>query len=356
MADVPHPASLLKLFPICPVDTPSGTRSRLPRLGVLQGLSGDSSHPHFSATHDALTALVLSSHLMFSGTIAARMCEYLTSPRHRYEGACLNRTTLIATFVMATLIGTPVISFTEASGGSGGYSGSSGIGHMLFGATSSYAQTTDGDVPAAETTPLPATPDGSSSAGILLILLLLGAATIFYFLKIQRPSLPDFSGITGRNPSVDKLPKRRSSVARQKLSVDSVTSADKAAFQQLLIDVQRAWSKQDLTELRQFVTPEMLNYFSAALADNTSQDIQNHVEDVVLLRAEILEVWTEQATHYVTTGLRWSARDYNLSLTKQRGEPGYVVEGNEKTPTEAGEAWTFMQSPDGKWLLSTIQQ
>ena len=39
----------------------------------------------------------------------------------------------------------------------------------------------------------------------------------------------------------------------------------------------------------------MLNYFSAALADNTSQDIQNHVDDVVLLRAEILEVWTEQA-------------------------------------------------------------
>jgi predicted lipid-binding transport protein (Tim44 family) len=135
-----------------------------------------------------------------------------------------------------------------------------------------------------------------------------------------------------------------------------VTSADKAAFQQLLIDVQRAWSKQDLTELRQFVTPEMVNYFSAALADNTSQGIQNHVDDVVLLRAEILESWTEQATHYVTAGLRWNARDYNLSLTKQRGEPGYLVEGSEEIPTESGEAWTFMRIPDGKWLLSAIQQ
>ena len=71
------------------------------------------------------------------------------------------------------------------------------IGDMLFGATNSSAQTTDADTPAAETNK--ATED-FGSAGILLILLLLGAATVFYFLKIQRPSLPDFSGITGRRP------------------------------------------------------------------------------------------------------------------------------------------------------------
>jgi len=224
---------------------------------------------------------------------------------------------------------------------------------MLFSATNSIAQTTDADTPAAETNN---TTQDFSSAGILLILLLLGAATIFYFLKIQRPSLPDFSGITGRDPSSDNLPTRRPATTRQKLPVDSVTSADKAAFQQLLIDVQRAWSKQDLTELRQLVTPEMFDYFSAALADNRSQDIQNHVENVVLLRAEILEVWTEQARQYVTAGLRWSARDYNLSLTKPRGEPGYLVEGSEEIPTESGEAWTFMRIQEGKWRLSAIQQ
>ena len=227
------------------------------------------------------------------------------------------------------------------------------IGHMLLGPTNSSAQTTDADAPAPETNN---TTEDFSSAGILLLLLLLAAATVFYFLKIQRPSLPDFSGIPGRDPSNDNLPTRRSATTRQKLSVDSVTTADKADFQQLLIDVQRAWSKQDLTELRQFVTPEMVNYFSAALADNRSQDIQKHVEDVVLLRAEILEVWTEEARQYVTAGLRWSARDYNLSLTKQRGEPGYLVEGSEEIPTESGEAWTFMRIQEGKWRLSAIQQ
>lgn len=227
------------------------------------------------------------------------------------------------------------------------------IGEMLLGATNSRAQTTEADAPAPETNK---PTEDFSSAGILLLLLFLAAATIFYFLKIHRPSLPDFSGVTGRDPSNDNLPTKRSATTRQKLSIDSITAADKAAFQQLLIDVQRAWSKQDMTELRQFVTPEMLNYFSAALADNTSQDIRNHVEDVVLLRAEILEAWTEQARQYVTAGLRWSARDYNVSLTKQRGEPGYLVEGSEEIPTESGEAWTFMRIQDGEWRLAAIQQ
>jgi len=323
----------------------------------------------------------------------------------------LNTTKLMAAFIVMALIGAPAVSFARARGGSGGgYSSGSwnggvpgGIGNrgsraydqngakpiqqsttpqpaparqpsflqrpllaglavgvagswidsMLFGATDSSAQTND----AGEPTSVPdTTAEDSDSAWILLLLLLLGAGTIFYFLKVQRPSLPDFSGITGRDPSSDNLPTRRSATTRQKISADSITSADKAAFQQLLIDIQAAWSKQDLTELRRFVTPEMLNYFSAALADNRSQDIENHVDDVVLLRAEILEAWTEQATQYVTAGLRWSARDYNLSLTKQRGEPDYVVEGSEETPTESGEAWTFMRSQDGKWMLSAIQQ
>ncbi len=233
-----------------------------------------------------------------------------------------------------------------------GLAGSS-IGEMLLGATNSRAQTTEADAPAPETNK---PTEDFDSAGILLILLLLAAATIFYFLKIQRHSLPDFSGVTGRDPSKDSLPARRSTASRQKLSVDSITAADKAAFQQLLTDVQKAWSKQDMTELRQFVTPDMLNYFSAALADNNSQGFRNHVEDVVLLRAEILEAWTEQARQYVTAGLRWSARDYNLSLTKKHGEPGYLVEGSEEIPTESGEAWTFMRIQNGDWRLSGIQQ
>ena len=73
-------------------------------------------------------------------------------------------------------------------------------------------------------------------------------------------------------------------------TVDSeITAEDKAAFQQLLIDIQSAWSKQDLAALRRFVTPEMLAYFSTALAGQASQEVENHVEDVVLAKADLEE-------------------------------------------------------------------
>ena len=225
---------------------------------------------------------------------------------------------------------------------------------MLFGPTDSSARTNDAGehIDATDTTA-----GASSSTGILLLLMLLGAGAFYYFLKVRQSPVPDFSGITRSRAVSGSLMAESSATTLQTITVVSeVTTADKSAFQQLLIDIQTAWSKQDLDWLRRFVTPEMLTYFSTALAENISQDIENHVEDVVLLRAEVREAWTEDATQYATVGLRWSARDYTMSLTKQRGEPGYLVEGSEETPTESGEVWTFMRFQNGKWLLSAIQQ
>jgi predicted lipid-binding transport protein (Tim44 family) len=228
------------------------------------------------------------------------------------------------------------------------------IGHMLFGATESSARTTDAGEAVGETNK---PPEGFGSTGILLILMLLGAGAFYYFMKVRRSPTPDFSGITRSSTFSGSLAAEPSATTLSTATVDEeVTSADKAAFQQLLIDVQTAWSKQDLAGLRRFVTPEILSYFSTALAEQTSLDLANHVEDVVLLRAEVKETWTEDAIRYATIGLHWNARDYTVSLTKQRGEPGYLIEGNEETPTEAGEVWTFMRYQNGKWLLSAIQQ
>ena len=228
------------------------------------------------------------------------------------------------------------------------------IGNMLFGATNSSARTTDAGEHVGETDQ---TAGAFNSTGILLILMLLGAGAFYYFLRVRRSPTPDFSGISRSHATSGALLAEPSTTTLPAAAVDTeVTPADKTAFQQLLIDIQTAWSKQDLAGLRRFVTPEMLAYFSTALAEQTSLDIANHVEDVMLLRADVRETWTEDATQFATIGLHWSARDYTLSLTKQRGEPGYLIEGSEETPNESAEVWTFMRYQNGKWLLSAIQQ
>ncbi len=248
---------------------------------------------------------------------------------------------------------TPQPSFLQRhplmAGIAGGLAGT-WLGHMLFGAMDSTAKTNETGENAAAT-------EGPNFTLILLVMLL-GGAALYYFLKIRRPTAaPDFSGMTRRNTVGGSLLTEPPPTVLKPATPDiEITTADKAAFQQLLTDIQSAWSKQDIAALRRFVTPEMLGYFSTALAEEASQDIQNHVEDVVLGRADVKEAWSEDSTQYATVGLKWRARDYTVSLTKQPGESGYLVEGDDKTPSETSEVWTFMRYQNGKWLLSAIQQ
>lgn len=226
------------------------------------------------------------------------------------------------------------------------------IGHMLFGATESSAKTNEAGEPVAATEQNA----GPNFTGILLLMLVAGGA-LYYFLKVRRTPAPLFTGMSRHGAADGALMADPAPLTLRTATVESeVTSADKATFQQLLIEIQTAWGTQDLAGLRRFVTPEMLAYFSTALAEQTSQELQNHVEDVVLGRAEVQEAWAEGTTQYATAKLHWSARDYTVSLTKRRGESGYLVEGSEETPVETSEVWTFMRHQHGKWLLSAIQQ
>lgn len=135
-----------------------------------------------------------------------------------------------------------------------------------------------------------------------------------------------------------------------------MTTDDKSTFQQLLTNIQSAWSSRDLAGLQQRVTSEMFSHFSEALAEDNRQGVRNHVEDVVLLKGDVREAWSEDTTDYATVDLRWNARDYTVSTTIPRGEPGYLVEGSEDRATESVEVWTFMRVRNGQWLLSAIQQ
>ncbi len=226
------------------------------------------------------------------------------------------------------------------------------IGHMLFGATDSSAKTNE----AGEHAGAVDASGASNFTGLLLVMLLAGA-TLYYVMRVRRTPAPVLSGLTRRSTVSGSLPGESLPATLRTATVDTeVTNSDKAAFQQLLIEIQTAWGKQDLIGLRRFVTPEMLTYFSTALAEQTSREIENHVEDVVLGRADVRESWSEEAMQYATVTLHWKARDYTVSLTKKRGEPGYVVEGSEETPAETSEVWTFMRYQNGKWLLSAIQQ
>lgn len=135
-----------------------------------------------------------------------------------------------------------------------------------------------------------------------------------------------------------------------------ITDADKDEFEQLLEKIQHAWSEGDLTRMRQFVTPEMVQYFSEELSANASRGLANKVEQVRLLEADIVQSWHELDFDYATAQLKWSALDYMIRLDRNPGDADYIASGSQTAPDTAQEIWTFVRASGGHWLLSAIQQ
>ena len=227
-----------------------------------------------------------------------------------------------------------------------GFAGS-WIGHMLFGANNSLAGQAGAEGADA----------GTGSMWPLILLLAFGGLAFYYFTKMRRPSVATTGPAFERSAlAPETAPFAAGPMAGTLQPGAVVSSEDESRFRQMLVDVQAAWSKQDLDALKRLTTPEMLHYFSDALSENTSKEIENRVEDVGVQQADVRETWTEDSKNYATVLLRWTARDYTVSLTKQRGEHGYLSDGDDQKPAEASEAWTFMRYQGGKWLLSAIQQ
>jgi hypothetical protein len=233
------------------------------------------------------------------------------------------------------------------------------IGHMLFGPTASPAATHEDSTRQQE-----GYEQGSSgpSMGFLLaIMAFIGVGLYFFYKRHQSLVSPVFVGrkhsdlsVSGSAPAW--VPASVGVLSPSPSTEPRLTDGDQAEFRRLLIEIQTAWSRQDVQRLRHLTTPEMCQYFSDKLAENVSAGVENRVEDIIVIRAEVCECWAEEGRVYGTVLLQWKARDYVRSLDQSTSDPGSLIEGNDRIPTEAREVWTFVRHQQGKWLLSAIQQ
>ena len=130
----------------------------------------------------------------------------------------------------------------------------------------------------------------------------------------------------------------------------NIGPGDYQAFEQVLQNVQAAWSAQDLRALGQIATPEMVSYFADQLGGQTSRGVRNTVTDVKLEQGDLSEAWSEGAREYASVAMRFSMLDIT------RDQTGHVVEGDAAIRSMATEVWTFVRAPGARWLLSAIQQ
>jgi predicted lipid-binding transport protein (Tim44 family) len=131
----------------------------------------------------------------------------------------------------------------------------------------------------------------------------------------------------------------------------TLSPTDQRDFEQLLLNVQDAFGREDYARLRQLTTPEIMSYLSEELSQNATRGQRNDVSGTRLLDAEVSEAWREASGDYATIVLRYESVD----LMRDRATNA-IVSGSATTPTETTELWTFFRGSDAAWKLSAIQE
>jgi predicted lipid-binding transport protein (Tim44 family) len=129
-----------------------------------------------------------------------------------------------------------------------------------------------------------------------------------------------------------------------------IQPADYEAFERLLIDMQAAYSNEDIARIRTLAMPEMVAFFTQDMQQNRARGQINKVSDTHLLQGDLAEAWREGDAEYASVAMRFSMIDKYVDINS-----GRLISGSEQ-PTEATEVWTFMRQRGGNWMLSAIQQ
>jgi hypothetical protein len=224
-------------------------------------------------------------------------------------------------------------------------------------ATSNVSNATPTNNPATAATPPNMT---TSNWGIGRIILILVIAYIIWRILKRR----DRRNRTGNFPqNFDTGPNqpttgtdRYSDMVEPPEQVSNLTVADRDAFEQLLLQIQQAWSQYDLSGLQRLTTPRMYDHFAQIINENQQQNISNHVSQVRLLNQELQDSWQEGDNFYARVALTWSAIDYAINNKLSPNDPGYLLDGNMNEPIRITEIWTFQKAGGGNWLLTGIEQ
>ena len=129
-----------------------------------------------------------------------------------------------------------------------------------------------------------------------------------------------------------------------------VAPADYEAFERLLVDIQSAYSNEDMNKLRTLTTPEMATFFNEDMQQNRQRGQVNKVSGTKLLQGDLAEAWREGDSDYASVAMRFSMVDRYVDVAS-----GRLISGSEQ-PVEVTEVWTFVRPRGSNWELSAIQQ
>jgi predicted lipid-binding transport protein (Tim44 family) len=179
----------------------------------------------------------------------------------------------------------------------------------------------------------------------LLLIALLALVAVFALRALRRRNAPQEQQVhlAGIGPERMNIPERPASIGALHAPSSLPAGFDAAAFLRAaklnFVKLQIANDAGKLDEIRDFTTDEM---FDALRKDVLARPADAQQTDVISLNADLLEVATEQDSHWAS--VRFS---------------GQVRETPQSAPVGFEEVWNLVkpaQGAGGGWLLAGIQQ
>ena len=223
---------------------------------------------------------------------------------------------------------------------------------------------------------------GGFGGGIGLFEILLGAALLFgvywYFKSRRRVALARSESNAGtqysyasptydtsvwehtRRTEVTETP----SASSQRSDVDAGlkyirrmdASFEENVFRETCSDIffkiQAGWANRDLEPVKELLTSEVFWSLKTDVDELRREKKVNRLDNIALRSVDLVEVWQESGSDYITVRFLANILDYTVDETT-----GQLISGSKTDPVKFEEYWTFTR-PVGNhlWKLSAIQQ
>ena len=223
---------------------------------------------------------------------------------------------------------------------------------------------------------------GGFGGGIGLFEILLGAALLFgvywYFKSRRRVALarnesnagtqycygsPTYDYVCrGTHPDAGALEAPVASSQRSDVDVglqhirQMDPTFDEAVFRETSSDIffkiQAGWANRDLEPVKGLLTSEVFSTLKTDVDELRREKKVNRLENIALRSVDLVEVWQESGSDYITVRFLANILDYTVDETT-----GQLISGSKTDPVKFEEYWTFTR-PVGNhpWKLSAIQQ
>jgi len=133
-------------------------------------------------------------------------------------------------------------------------------------------------------------------------------------------------------------------------------SFNEKAFKDLAEDIffkiQGAWTRRDLSNVRQLLSQEMFNVFQQDVNRMFAEKQINRLENIAVREVEIVEAGQKRGEEFVTARFYANLLDYTSD-----DKTGQIISGSSSDPVKFVEYWTFSRNVGEKnWVLAGISQ